>query len=362
MSDFTLTILGATGYTGRLCVAEAVRRQIPVRIAGRRPDAVEALAAEYADADVPVTWAVADAHDAEALRELAESSDVLLSAVGPYNDHGRPVVEAAIAAGTPYLDVTGELEFIGWVQQQSERAVAGSVTLAPAVGYDGVPGDCLAALAAQALDRPVVSARVAYSIQDGRISQGTARTTLGVLTKGGAVWRNGRVCQEPAGIEHWEAPFPSPPGVVDTISVPFPEVASVGRSIGADVVRSYAAVPAAGVIPSLAAPAQRLTSLLSTTPVWGLLERAVDRLPEGPSPERRAGTKTTVVAEVTGANGVTAVQWARINDPYGVTAVITVLAAERLASGDVGPGVVTPSQLFDPELLLAEIALERGPV
>ena len=361
MSDFTLTILGATGYTGRLCVAEAVRRQIPVRVAGRRLDALEAIVAEHADAGVPVTLAVADAHDAEALQELADSSDVLLSAVGPYSQHGRPVVEATIRAGTPYLDVSGELEFITWVQQQQDRAASASVALAPAVGYDGVPGDCLAAIAARALDRTVVSARVAYYAQDGSVSQGTARSALGALTRGGAVWRDGRVCQEPAGIERWQVPFPHPPGAVDTISVPFPEVATLGRSIDAQVARSYFAVPAAGMVPSVAGPAQRLTSLLSTTPVWGLLERAVDRLPEGPSAEKRAAMSTVVLAEVTAGNGVTAVQWARIPDPYGTTAVIALLAAERLARGDVRPGVVTPSQLFDPELLLAEIASERGP-
>lgn len=361
MTDFTLTILGATGYTGRLCVAEALRRGIPVRVAGRRREALEQLVAEHSGAPAPVSLQVADVHDAAALRDVAVSSDVLLSAVGPYNAHGRPVVEAALDAGTPYLDVSGELEFISWVHSQADRAREGGVALAPAFGYDGVPGECLAVLAADALNRPVVTARVAYSVAAGKVSAGTARSALGALTRGGAVWRGGRVCQEPAGIEQWQVPFPSPPGATNAISVPFPEVASVGRSIGAEVARSYFTVPAAGMIPSIAGPAQRLTSVLSTTPLWGLLERAVDRLPDGPEPDARTGTKTVVLAEVAAANGVTAVRWARVDDPYGVTAVIAVLAAKRLASGEVEPGVLTPSQLLDPAALLAEIASEVGP-
>ena len=359
MSTFTLTIFGATGYTGRLCVAEAVRQGLPVRVAGRRADALDELAAEHAGASI--TTAVADVDDAASLQALAESSDVLLSTVGPYEQFGRPVVNAAISAATPYLDVTGELDFLNWVYAQSARAEQAGVSLAPALGYDGVPGDLLAKQAADALDGEVTTVRVAYFMEAARASAGTARSALGILSRGGAVWRDGRVCQEPAGIEQWQAPFPSPPGPSTAISVPFPEVATVGRSVGAELVRSYAVVPAGWVVPSIAGPAQRVTSFLSSTPVWGMLERAVDRLPDGPSDESRSRAKTVVIAEAAGRNGVAATRWARVADPYGVTAVIAVAAARRLADGDTASGVLTPSQVFDPATLLSQIADEVGP-
>lgn len=360
MNEFVLTIFGATGYTGRLCVAEAVRQGLPVRVAGRRAEAVEQLAAEYPGA--AITTAVADVEDAAGLKSLVESSDVLLSTVGPYAQFGRPVVDAAIEFSTPYLDVTGELDFLNWVYAQSPRAEQARVSLAPAVGFDGVPGDLLASQAAAALDGEVATVRVAYFVEGGRASAGTARSALGALSRGGAVWRNGRVCQEPAGIEHWEAPFPAPPGPAAAISVPFPEVVTVGRSVGAQVVRCFAAVPGAWVLPPLAGPAQRVTSFLSTTPVWGLLERAVDRLPEGPSDESRSRAKTVVVAEAAGSDGVSVTRWARVSDPYGVTAVIAVAGARRLVDGGLPPGVLTPSQVFEPAALLAQIADEFGPV
>lgn len=361
MSDFTLTIYGATGYTGRLCVAEAVRQQIPVRLAGRRADALERLAEEHAGAGVPVSTTVADVTDGAAVRALAESSDVLLSTVGPYEQFGRPVVEAALDTVTPYLDVTGELDFITWVRAQSSRAEERGVTLAPAVGFDGVPGDLLAALAAEALPGSVKTARVAYSMESVRASAGTARSALGMLNRGGNVWRNGRVCQEPAGVEQWHVPFPDPPGPATAVSVPFPEVASVGPSVGADLVRAYVVVPAGWLVPSVAGPAQRFASLLSTTPVWAMLERAVDRLPDGPSDESRQRAKSLVLAEVTNGAGVSSTRWARITDVYGSTAVIAVAGALRLAQGDVAAGVLTPSQLFDPAALLSAIADELGP-
>ena len=362
MSDFTLTILGATGYTGRLCVAEAVAQGLGVRLAGRRRDALDELAASYGDSGAQVSVAVADVVDRPALRRLAESSDVLLSTVGPYDELGRGVVEAAIAAPCPYLDVTGEVRFLDWVHGQNDRVVAQGVPFAPAVGFDGVPGDLLAALAAQALARPAVRARVAYHVTSGRVSAGTARTALGALARGGAVWRNGRVAQEPAGVEHWDVPFPSPPGPVPAVSAPLPEVVTLGRSIGAELARSYFAVPGAKAISSVAGPAGRLTSLLSTTPVWGVVERAVDRLPDGPSADARQRTKAVILAEVAAADGVTATRWARIGDVYGVTARVAVGAARLLAGGQVPAGVLTPSQLFDPSSLLGDIADELGPI
>lgn len=361
MSDFTLTILGATGYTGRLCVAEAASQGMTVRLAGRRRDALEELAAEHVDSGATLSVAVADVVDRGALQRLAESSDVLLSTVGPYNDLGRPVVEAALAAPCPYLDVSGEIEYLDWVYSQSTRAQEQGVTFAPGIGFDGVPGDLLAVLAARALDRPVSSARAAYHVSSGRISAGTARSALGALSRGGAVWRNGRVAQEPAGVEHWDVPFPTPPGATGTVSAPLPEVVTLGRSIGADLARSFFAVPGGKAVSSVAGPAGRLTSLLSTTPVWGLVERAVDRLPDGPSPDDRRRTSAVILAEVTSADGVTATRWARITDVYGTTARIAVAGARVLAGGEVQAGVVTPSQLFDPEMLLADIADEVGP-
>ena len=360
--DQTLTILGATGYTGRLCVAEAIGRGQPVLIAGRRREALEEIATAHSASGVTIEVTVADVTDAAALRDLAGRTSTMLSTVGPYAKLGKGPVEACLEAGCHYVDVTGEVEFMTWVYAQSERAVQRGVTLATGSGFDGVPGDLLAVLAAAALDRPVRSARVAYAVENARVSAGTARSALGALNRGGAVWRSGRVAQEPAGIEQWQVPFPDPPGPTIAVSAPLPEVVTVGRSIGADVVRSYFVIPAGRAVSSIAGPAQRVASLLSTTPLWDLLERAVDRLPEGPSQEQRAKTRTVILAEVTGDGGVSAVRWATLNDLYGATAVIAVSAAQRLLTGDVAVGAVTPSTMFDPLTLLEELGAEVGPV
>ncbi|MPZ73043.1 MAG: hypothetical protein GEU74_07395 [Nitriliruptorales bacterium] len=357
----TLTILGATGYTGRLCVAQAVERGQPLLIAGRRLQALEELAAAYADRDVAISVAAADATDPRSLRDLCERSTVLLSAVGPYAQLGRAPVEAALAAGCHYVDVTGEVEFMKWVYGLATTAEERGISLATGAGFDGVPGDLLATIAARALDRPVQHARVAYHVESALVSAGTARTALGALQRGGAVWRNGRVSQEPAGVEQWHVPFPTPPGPTIAVSAPLPEVVTLGRSVGAEVARGFFVVPAGRAVASIAAPAQRLASVLSGSPMWDLLERAVDRLPQGPHEQQRTKARTVVLAEVSSVDGISAVRWAKLNDLYGATAVIAITGAQRLMAGGVRTGAVTPSDLFDAESLFAELDAELGP-
>lgn len=51
---------------------------------------------------------VADVSDADSLLKLAQSSRVLISAVGPFRTYGMPVVAACISGGCHYLDVCGE--------------------------------------------------------------------------------------------------------------------------------------------------------------------------------------------------------------------------------------------------------------
>jgi len=49
------------------------------------------------------------------------------------------------------LDVTGEIPVIEAAAQRHQRAVAAGASLIPAVGFDVVPSDCLAAMLAQRL-------------------------------------------------------------------------------------------------------------------------------------------------------------------------------------------------------------------
>jgi short subunit dehydrogenase-like uncharacterized protein len=67
---------------------------------------------------------------------------VVISAVGPYLLHGEPLVAACAAAGTDYLDLTGEPEFVDrmWLAHH-ETAQRSGARLVHSCGFDSIPHD-----------------------------------------------------------------------------------------------------------------------------------------------------------------------------------------------------------------------------
>src|SRR5215210_5392005 len=100
----TFLLYGANGYTGRL-IAEAARRagERPV-LAGRRAEAVAAVAERYGFEH----RAFALDSPAGITRHLDGVGAVLLAA-GPFSATSAPVLEACLAARVHYLDITGEI-------------------------------------------------------------------------------------------------------------------------------------------------------------------------------------------------------------------------------------------------------------
>jgi len=348
-----LTILGATGYTGRLCAAEAARQGVPMALAGRRRPALTALAEQVGGAAVHV----ADTDDPAPLLALCEASDVVLTCVGPYAVRGRAVVAACLATSTPYLDISGEVGFLESVHACDPQARAAGCALVPGAGFDGVPGEALAAIAVECLTGAPDQVRVAYAVTGGAPSAGTVRSVIGVAAEGGAVWR-GRLVHEPALADAWQAPWPS--ASFGAASVPLPEVVSVGRSTGGVVVRSYVAVPGAARLAAVAGPLDMVATAALRTPLRGLAERLANRLPAGPPARRRAATRSRVVVEAR-RRGESAVAAATVDDPYLATARVSVALAAALAAADPAPvGVLTPVEAaralgHDPRWLLSSL-------
>lgn len=357
MAEQLVTIFGATGYTGRLCAAEAVRAGLGVRLAGRRQDALAALARELGG---DIETAVADAHDPDALRALAETTDVLVTTVGPYDEPGapgahasddepvagpgRPVLEAALAGGAHYLDVSGEAVFLDWAYAQHERAADAGLVMAPGFGFDGAPGELLAALAAEELRGGVRDVRVGYLVAHGAATLGTARTMARIAQRGGLALEAGMLVREPPLTRSWTLPFPEPLGPRPGLSVPAPEVVMVGRSLGATAARVYIAAPALPGVSLAAGAVGRAAQVAARTPLWSSVRWLADRLPEGPSATRRRRARCAVVVEVAGGRG-TARAWCRMSDVYATTAKIVVAALHRILMGGIEPGARTPSQV-----------------
>ncbi len=182
---YDVVVFGATGFAGRL-TAEYLARAAPQgcrwAIAGRSASKLAALRDDLAVidpalGDLPVLHAEVD--DAAALRTLAESTRVLITTVGPYVLHGDGLVAACAAAGTDYLDLTGEPEFVdrSYVRHH-ETALASGARIVHAAGFDSIPHDLGAYFTVLQLPPGVPISVAGYVRGSMAISGGTFATML----------------------------------------------------------------------------------------------------------------------------------------------------------------------------------------
>ena len=146
-SKFDIVILGASGFTGKQVLKEALKflnNFNSLAIAGRDPSKL-AQALNWAarpNPPPPIPILAADTADAASLRDLCGRARLLLNCVGPFRLHGEPVVAACVAAGCDYLDITGETEFMERVEREYHaQAVKNETLVVSACGFDSVPAE-----------------------------------------------------------------------------------------------------------------------------------------------------------------------------------------------------------------------------
>ncbi|WFE41686.1 saccharopine dehydrogenase NADP-binding domain-containing protein [Micromonospora sp. WMMD998] len=193
---YDLVLFGATGFTGGL-TAEYLARHAPDRLrwalAGRNPAKLAAVRDRLAAIDpglAELPLLTADVTDAASLRAVADSARVVATTVGPYVHHGEPLVAACAAAGTDYLDITGEPEFVDlmYVRHHAE-AVRTGARLVHACGFDSIPHDLGVWYTVTQLptDGPVTVD--GYVRAGGRFSAGTYHSALTAFSRTGETSR-----------------------------------------------------------------------------------------------------------------------------------------------------------------------------
>jgi short subunit dehydrogenase-like uncharacterized protein len=304
--ELDIVLLGATGFTGALTAAElAARAPAGLRwaLAGRN----EAKLARVREAVAPAEPAVvrADISDPASLRALAESTTVLVTTVGPYALHGGPVVAACAEAGTHYLDITGEPEFVDrtYVEHHA-RAVETGARLVHACGFDSIPHDLGAQYTVEQLPADVPLHVRGYVRAGGIASGGTLRSVVGGLSRIGpniSAFRARRRAQPPppagrrARIEPlmahralgaWALPFMTlDPFVVTRSALALPEYGP-DFSYGHYAAVERTAVAAGGIV-GVAVGGLALGAAVQVPPLRRTILRALEPW-EGPSAARRA--------------------------------------------------------------------------
>jgi short subunit dehydrogenase-like uncharacterized protein len=146
--ELDLVLFGATGFTGRL-TAEYLAHHRPDglrwALAGRSRDKLEAVREHLASVDdelgdLPLL--TADVTDDVSLKDIAHQARVVITTVGPYLLYGEPLVAACAEAGTDYVDLTGEPEFVDrmYVAHHATARDSGA-RIVHACGFDSIPHD-----------------------------------------------------------------------------------------------------------------------------------------------------------------------------------------------------------------------------
>src|SRR6478609_8105998 len=140
--ELDLVLFGATGFTGGL-TADYLAQHAPAglrwALAGRNPAKLEAVR-DRIGVDVPLL--AADATDPTTLADVARRSRLVITTVGPYIEYGEPLVAACAEAGTDYVDLTGEPEFVDRVYlAHHATAQRTGARIVHACGFDSIPHD-----------------------------------------------------------------------------------------------------------------------------------------------------------------------------------------------------------------------------
>jgi short subunit dehydrogenase-like uncharacterized protein len=361
-----IVVFGATGFTGQL-TAEYLARHAPAgtrwALAGRNQAKLEQVRRRLTEvnsecAELPLVRA--DATDPDSLRDVAEATRVVITTVGPYIRYGEPLVAACATAGTDYVDLTGEPEFVDrmWLGYHS-RAVETGARLVHSCGFDSIPYDLGVQFTVEQLPEGVPISVEGFMRTKGSISGGTYQSTIEILSRlrssraVGAERRrregngNGRRVKGVSGKPHadefaggWVVPFPT----IDPQTV-LRSARALDR-YGPDFSYSHYAV--VGPLPmavGLGVAAGVVIGLAQIPPTRDLLLKLMSS-GEGPSEEKRAkswfrvrfvaraGDGTAVRTEVTGG------------DPgYSETSKMLAESALCLAFDELPPraGQLTPA-------------------
>jgi saccharopine dehydrogenase (NAD+, L-glutamate forming) len=370
-----VVLFGATGFAGEL-TAHYLARHAPEgmrwALAGRNRAKLENVRGRLAAIDPALSslpLLSADVTDPGSLRTLAEDARVVITTVGPYVLLGEPLVAACAVAGTDYVDLTGEPEFVDLMYlRHHETAVRSGARLVHACGFDSVPHDLGAYFTVRQLPEDVPVRVAGYVQVSAAFSSGTLHSAVTAFSRGrqtlgaararraaehrpsdrSARYQTGRphrLAAEPIG--GWALPLPTIDGHI---------VARSARALpryGPDFRYShFAAVPhlwtAAGAVAGIGA----LVGLAQIPPARrALLRRFTPGA--GPSEQKRARSwfRVTFVGEGGGRTVATRVSG---GDPgYDETACMLAESALALAFDELPPtaGQVTTAAAMGDALL-----------
>lgn len=348
--DFLL--YGATGYTGELIARRVAAAGLRPILSGRNAEAVSALAR-----DLNLEHRIASVDDDAALDAAIESlpaaNRIVLNCAGPFSSTAKQVAHACMRRGAHYLDITGEIAVFELMAHLGSEARTRGLMLLPGVGFDVVPSDCLAAHVARNL--PAATSLVIAIQGIGRISRGTALTSIKNIGNGGAIRRNGKIVHVPPAWKSRKVVFDGEP--VEVTTMPWGDVATSFYSTGIPNIEVYMMIPVN--MQRLLKYGRAFLPLLSSAPVRAWMSSRVRAGSPGPDEQQRARGRSCFWAEASDDAGKK--YSARLFGPegYELTVRTAVECVRRVLAGEALPGFQTPSRAFGPDFVLSVEGISR---
>ncbi|GAA3090460.1 saccharopine dehydrogenase NADP-binding domain-containing protein [Streptomyces roseofulvus] len=329
----TVTVYGAYGHTGRFVVAHLLERGFVPVLAGRDDRKLRALAERHPGLDVRP----APVGDPAALDRALAGADAVVNCAGPFATTAGPVIEAALRAGIPYVDVAAEIEAnADTFARFADRARAAGTVVLPAMAFYGGLGDLLAT-AAMGDWTAADEAHVAYGLSGWEPTEGTRLAgKVSAERRGGRRVRftGGRLEYHTDELPTLNWPFPAPMGPRPVVGeFTMADVVTIPSHLSVPTVTTYMSTEAAGGVTGADTPAPT----------------AVD--------ERGRSAQTFLVDVVVRSGGAERRAVATGRDIYAVTAPLAVEAVDRILTGRTRTtGVASAGELFDAAGFLRSLA------
>lgn len=187
---YEVIVYGATGFTGKL-VAEhmlatyGASDATPWALAGRSRGKLETVRREIGAPD-SLPLVVADASDPASLSAMAQSAEVVITTVGPYQLYGEPLIAACAEAGTDYVDLCGEPAWMAqMIAKYDAKAKASGARIVFSCGFDSIPFDLgvvfIEGQAKQRFGAPLNRVRGRVRKMKGGFSGGTVASLMATL-------------------------------------------------------------------------------------------------------------------------------------------------------------------------------------
>ncbi len=188
-APYDIVIFGAASFSGRFVAEYLAERGKDVdglhwAIAGRSRAKLEQLSAELGLNNVDII--IADVTDRPSIDAMVASARAVLTTVGPYQAYGTGLVEACALAGTDYLDLCGEPNWMReMIDSYEDVAREKGARILFSCGFDSIPSELgvyfLQQLAKERFGKPLPRVRGRITTFIGGPGGGSVATGMAMM-------------------------------------------------------------------------------------------------------------------------------------------------------------------------------------